>query len=474
MRSSFLPGREEQDLLDAVRRLYRKQSYSGLQKILPKIYPSDLARILDAFPDDDALKLFMLIIQPDIAAGTLAELDSDLQEYILREGDYHRILLILEQLPPDDRADILRALDPEAAKRFMGGMDRELLREVEDLLQYPGDTAGGLMTSQFFALNQSVTVAEAIEEVRKVPYCEMVFYLYVLDENERLAGVSSLRQLILADPEKTLGEIMNPRVVRVGTGTPQADIADLVKRYRLLALPVVDDMDVLVGIVTVDDIIDTIEQDVSDDMLKMAGSHNAEDDVSRSFFQAFRSRLPWLVAALLGGLAASGIIDFYFHRVLGGDVLSNLAPTQPLLPLVLALTAFLPIIMSVASNVGTVSATVTVHGLTTGAIKLDRALPVLLKELGTGLLLGACYGAITGVVAWFMFPDLGGGTLIGQTVGISIWLNITLASLIGPGLPMLLQKLSNNPTLVTGPYLGSLLDLIAIFNYFLVAELLLP
>jgi magnesium transporter len=474
MRSSFLPGRQEQDLLDAVRRLYRKQSYSGLQKILPKIYPTDLARILDAFPDDDALKLFMLIVRPDIAASTLTELDADLQEYILREGDYDKVLLILEELPPDDRADILRALDPDAAKRFMGGMDRAILREVEDLLQYPADTAGGLMTSQFFALPQSVTVAEAIEEVRKAPNLEMIFYLYVLDENERLVGVSSLRQLILTDPEKTLGQIMNPRVVRVGTGTPQADIADLIKRYRLLALPVVDDMDVLVGIVTVDDIIDTIEQDVSDDMLKMAGTHSAEETVSRPFFRAFTSRLPWLVAALIGGLAASGIIDFYFHSVLGDEILGGTAPVQPLLPMVLALTAFLPVVMGVASNVGTVSATVTVHGLTTGAIKLDRSVPVLLKEIGTGLLLGACYGGITGAVAWLMFNELVGGTVIGEIVAISIWLNISLASLIGPGLPMLFEKLSDNPTLVTGPYLSSLLDLLAIFNYFLVAEILLP
>lgn len=474
MRSSFLPGRQEHDLLEAVRRLYRKQAYSGLQKILPKVYPTDLARILDAFPDEDALKLFMLIAQPSIAASTLTQVDSDLQEYILREGDYDKIVPILEQLPPDDRADILRALDPDAAKRFMGGMDRDILREVEDLLQYSGDTAGGLMNSQFFALPESTSVREAIEAVRKVPYYEMVFYLYVLDENERLVGVSSLRQLILAEPEKTLGQIMNPRVVRVGTDTPQGEIADLVKRYRLLAMPVVDDMDVLVGIVTVDDVIGAIEEEVSDDMLKMAGTHSAEGMVSQSFFRAFWSRLPWLVAALIGGLAASGIIDYYFHNVLGDGVMGNAAPEEAILAMVLALTAFLPIVMSVASNVGSVSATVTVHGLTTGSIKLDRSLPVLLKELGTGVLLGACYGAITGAVAWFMFDDIVGGSLIGETVAISVWLNISMASLVGPGLPMLFQKLRNDPTLVTGPYLSSLLDVLAILNYFLIAELLLP
>jgi magnesium transporter len=472
MRPSFVPGRQEHDLLEAVRRLYRKQAFSGLQKILPKIYPTDLARILDAFPDEDALRLFALIAQPAIAASTLTQLDSDLQEYILRQGDYDKILTVLEQLPPDDRADILRALDPEAARRFMGGMNRDVLREVEDLLQYSADTAGGIMTSQFFALPESATVREAIDAVHKVPYYEMVFYLYVLDENEHLVGVSSLRQLILADPEKTLGQIMNPRVVRVRTDTHRAEIADLVKRYRLLALPVVDDMDVLVGIVTVDDVIDAIEEEVSDDMLKMAGTHSAEETVSHSFPRAFWSRLPWLVAALIGGLAASGIIDYYFHSVLGEGALGKAAPGEQGIAMALALTAFLPIVMGVASNVATVSATVTVHGLTTGSIRLEQSVSVLVKELGLGLLLGVCYGVLAGAAAWLMFSDILGGVLIGKIVVLSVWLNITLASLLGPGLPLLFQRLRGDPTIVTGPYLNSLLDVLAILNYFLIAEIM--
>lgn len=475
MHTSFLPGRQEHDLLEAVRRLYRRQAYSGLQKILPKIYPSDLASILDALPEDDALNVFLLIPLPGIAASTLTQLSPDLQGHILKAADYDKIIPILEQLPPDDRTDIIRQLEPEAAKRFMGGLDRETLREVEDLLKYPSDTAGGLMTSQFFALPAATTVREAIESVRKVPNSEMVFYLYVLDENERLVGVSSLRQLILTDPDKALGQIMNTRVVRVDTHTSQADIADLIKRYRLLALPVVDDMDVLVGIVTVDDIIDAIGQDVGDDMLKMAGTHSAAEEIaSQTFFQALWRRLPWLIAGLVGGLVASGIIDYYFHRVLGEVMSGDAPPAQALLAMVLALTAFLPIVMSLASNVGTVSATVTVHGLTTGSIRLDQSPSLLLKELGTGVLLGACYGGISGAVAWLMFNDISGGVIVGEIVGAAVWLNIGMASLMGPGLPMLFQKLRNNPTVVTGPYLTSLLDALAILNYFLIAETLLP
>ena len=195
-------------------------------------------------------------------------------------------------------------------------------------------------------------------------------------------------------------------------------------------------MDVLVGIVTVDDVIDAIEEEVSDDMLRMAGTHSAEEFVSESFFRSFWGRLPWLVAALIGGLIASGIIDYYFHRVLGESVLANAPPEEIILTLVLALTAFLPIVMSVASSVGTVSATVTVHGLSTGSIKLGNALPLLAKELGTGLLLGACYGAITALAAWWLFDDIAAGVVISKTVGISVWINISMASLIGPGLPV--------------------------------------
>lgn len=469
---SFLPGRQPHDLLEAVRRLYRKQAFSGLRKILPKIYPSDLARILDAFEEDDALRLFMLIPSPETAAGTLTELDPDLQAYLLEHGDYDRMLEVVEQLAPDDRAEILRQLPPEAARRFMGGMDQAILRDVEDLLQYSSDTAGGIMTSEFFAMPESASVQDAIEAVRKLPGYEMVFYLYVLDENERLIGVSSLRQLLLADPEQTLGQIMNPRVIRVSTATPRAAIGDLVKRYRLLALPVVDDMDVMVGIVTVDDVIDAIEEEVSDDMLRMAGTHSAEELVSESFFRAFVGRLPWLVAALIGGLIASGIIDYYFHSLLGEDILAGAAPHG--VALILALTAFLPIVMGVASNVATVSATVTVHGLVTGAIKTGEGLEILIKELGTGLLLGACYGAIAAAAAWWLFNDLADGSLVAKTVGIAVWVNISLASLIGPGLPLLFQRLRREPASITGPYLSSLLDVLAILSYFLIAELLLP
>jgi magnesium transporter len=471
---SFLPGRQSNDLLEAVRRLYRKQATSSLQKILPKIYPSDLAQVLDAFERDDALKLFMLVSAPEAAAKTLTQLEPDLQAHFLEHGDYDRMIQVLEQLPPDDRTDILRQLSPEAAKRFMGGMDRAIMREVEDLLQYSSDTAGGIMTPQFFAMPESATVQDAIDSVRKLPTYEMMFYLYVLDESGRLVGVSSLRQLILAEPETPLGQIMNSRAVRVSTDTPRAEIGELVKRYRLLALPVVDDMDVLVGIVTVDDVIDAIEEEVSDDMLRMAGTHSAEDLVSQSFFRSFWGRLPWLVAALIGGLIASGIIDYYFHSVLGESVLGNAAPGEVMLALVLALTAFLPIVMSVASNVGTVSATVTVHGLVTGAIKPGHVLPLLAKEVGTGLLLGVCYGAIAAAAAWWMFDDIPNGNLISKTVGIAVWFNISLASLIGPGLPLLFQRLRREPTSVTGPYLSSLLDVLAILNYFVVAELLLP
>ncbi|MBF0124032.1 MAG: magnesium transporter [Magnetococcales bacterium] len=440
--------------LETIRRLYHKESFAALEKIISRLFPSDIAHILEHFPHKDALRLFLLIHSPRIAASTLKQFNEGLQSYILQAADITKIIPIIEELAPDDRADIISQLSPELAKRFMGGMDEESLKEVEELLQYAPDTAGGIMTSQFFALPDETTVGEAIEAVRKLPYYEMIFYLYVLDQDQHLVGVSSLRQLILADPQKSIGQIMNTQVIRVRTNTSQTEVSELVRRHRLLGIPVVDDMDILVGLVTVDDVIDAIEQDMADDMLNMAGTNNVAV-MSTSFVDSFKARMPWLFIAVIGGLAASGVIDYYSDTVLAKEM---------------AMSAFLPIIMNMTGNVGMVAATVTVRGLTTGTIKLAQFTPLLLRELGTGLLLGSFYGAICGAVAWFMF---GHHILLGQIVGLTILVNMIMAPIIALIMPMLSKKLDADPAGVTGRSLTTLLDILGVVNYFVIATLLM-
>lgn len=448
----FGERQQVQVLQETVRRLYGRQAVFALQKLFPKIYPSDLAQILGSFSEDDAHKLFLLIPSATLAANTLKQLPVPLQAHLLREVDHIKMISVLEGLPPDDRADILGRMDAQTAKRFMKGLDEESLKEVEELLQYSPDTAGGMMTSQFFALSERTTVGNAIEAVRNLPYFEMVFYLYVLDDNQRLVGVSSLRQLILAEPHKILQEIMNPRTVSARTNTPRAEIADLIRHYRLLALPVVDDMDTLVGLVTVDDVFEAIEQEVTDDMFKMAGSPIPELE-SDSLWGTFVARAPWLLAALGGGLAACGVIDFVFDHV---------KLTQAML-----LAIFIPLVMNTASQVGTISATASVRNLMTGG-STDALGRMLLRELALGLLLGAVFGSVSWLLAWLLID----APLVHKVVALTVWLNTALSSVIAKAVPYLMQKFDRNPASATGPLLYGALDVMGIVNYFLVTLLL--
>ncbi|MBF0285085.1 MAG: magnesium transporter [Magnetococcales bacterium] len=439
-------------LPETIRRLYRKEAFIALQKVLSKLFPSDVARILDSFSQDDAQKIFLLIPSRPIAARALKQMSPSLRLYILREVEPEQLIPILEELNPDDRADIIGQLEPELARRFMGGLDEESLREVEDLLKYDVDTAGGIMTSELFALSVDTTVEGAIEAVRRHPHSEMVYYLYVVDDSRRLVGVSSLRQLILADPLSNLAQIMNTRVLKAQTDDPRSEVAEMIKRHRLLGVPVVDDMGVLMGMVTVDDIITTLEEEASGDVLRLTGASSAEV-ASQSFLGAFRVRLPWLIAALLGGVAASGIIDL-FEGLIVKDV---------------ALSAFIPIVMNLAGNVGAITASVTVHGLSTGVIRLNQFPGLLLKESVTGLALGAVYGLIGGMVAWFLFAD----ETLGHVVGLTILFNMTLAAILSLSLPFLLEKYKGNPAVVSGPFLTTALDLLGVGAYLVIAQQLL-
>ncbi|MBF0127379.1 MAG: magnesium transporter [Magnetococcales bacterium] len=434
-----------------ISRLYNKQSFTPLQKILGKTLPADMAQILDHFPEDDAAKIFYLIPASATAASVLKEVSVSLQNEILKDGEMQKIIPILEKMAPDARTDLFGHLDAELAQRLLESLNKEAQKDVENLLQYHPDTAGGLMTTQFFALNEATTVQNAIESVRNLPTYEMVFYLSVVAEGGRLSGVSSLRQLLLAKPEYTLAQMMNRRVVKVRTSSPQDEVAEIARRYRLLAVPVVDEQGVLVGLVTVDDVIGVLEQEVTDEVLKHAGTSSSEI-LATSAFKIFRIRLPWLIAAFVGGLGASLVINSF----------------ETTLSKVLALGAFLPIILGMAGNVGNVAATVAVRGLATGAVKLNQLLPLLLKELRVGLLLGGFYGVLLGVIAYVFYRDLA----LSQTLVATILLNMTMAAMLAASLPLFFQRIGADPAVASGPFVLTAIDLLGVGTYFLVANAL--
>ncbi|WP_130470211.1 magnesium transporter [Candidatus Magnetaquicoccus inordinatus] len=440
------------DYAETISRLFRKHSFTALQKVLSRLFPSDLARILDGYTFDEAAKIFFLIPSHRLAASTLKYVSSDLRNHLMQEYAPEKLLPILEELPPDDRADIIGHLDSALAKRFMGGLDEESMREVEDLLQYDADTAGGLMTPEFFALSVDTTVGAAIDAVRSLPYFEMVFYLYVLDDKRRLVGVSSLRQLILNDPSKTLAEIMNSRTIKVLTNTPSSEVAEMVRRYRLLGVPVVDDMDVLVGVITVDDVISTMEQDITEDVLKSAGAPPPEV-VHHSLAKNFSIRLPWLLLALLGALLTGAVIHYF----------------TPLLEGKLILAAFLPLVMNMTGNMATSTAAASAKALANKAAPTGAFKRLFLMETSIGLVLGSLSALLGGLATWQLLKS----STLGQIVAISILINSLLGILLTLFFAKTSERLRSRPEFFSGRISRPLLDLLGVAIYFSIAKVML-
>ena len=436
-------------LVETIDRLYVRDARASLQKMLAKVHPADLASVLDDLPPAHVVDVFSAIADSESAAEVFSQLPRDLRRQVLTESKVDQLARVLEHVPPDELADLIGDLPEDQREQLMALLGHESKDEVESLLQYSPDSAGGIMTTDIFSLPHTLTVEQAIENIRSHEDVEMVFYLYLTDEEGGLAGVVSLRQLLLTAPGTLLNKIMNRRVMKVTTDDDQTTVARLVDKYRLLAIPVVDEDNVLVGMITVDDVIDVIEEETTRDILKMAGTDESET-LTQSAFKIARIRLPWLLAAFIGGLAATAVIGQF----------------EAILAEVLVLGAFLPVVMGMAGNVGVQSATVAVRGLATGAIDVRDTVPLVLKELRVGLLLGSFYGVILAVYGYLIHDSVA----LGEVVGLTILVNMTGAALLAVLLPMLFERMKVDPAVATGPFVTTAIDIFGVLNYFVIAS----
>ena len=436
-------------LVETIHRLYVRDARASLQKMLAKVHPADLASVLDDLPPAHVVDVFSAIADSESAAEVFSQLPRDLRRQVLTESKVDQLARVLEHVPPDELADLIGDLPEDQREQLMALLGHESKDEVESLLQYSPDSAGGIMTTDIFSLPHTLTVEQAIENIRSHEDVEMVFYLYLTDEEGGLAGVVSLRQLLLTAPGTLLNKIMNRRVMKVTTDDDQTTVARLVDKYRLLAIPVVDEENVLVGMITVDDVIDVIEEETTRDILKMAGTDESET-LTQSAFKIARIRLPWLLAAFVGGLAATAVIGRF----------------EAILAEVLVLGAFLPVVMGMAGNVGVQSATVAVRGLATGAIDVRDTVPLVLKELRVGLLLGSFYGVILAVYGYLIHDSVA----LGEVVGLTILVNMTGAALLAVLLPMLFERMKVDPAVATGPFVTTAIDIFGVLNYFVIAS----
>jgi magnesium transporter len=452
-------------LVDTVQKLERRNATRSLRKILDSTRSEDLAEVLRFLGEHQRKRLFDHIEEIAKRAEVLAELDEDILTPLLGRFEDNEIVPLLEEMSSDDTVDVLACVDDERKERLLTQMRREEMDEAEDLLRYDPETAGGLMVPDFFALTATTTCGQAIGRLQEENAdVEMAFYLYVLNQYGHLLGVVSLRQLVISAPHTPLSKIMEPDVVRVGPSDDQEQVARLVARYNLLALPVVDENNRLLGIVTVDDVIDVIRQEATEDMLKMAGAGEVSFGLSAAeISRAARARMPWLLATLFGGVCASLIIRSYEEQLLQ----------------VALLAAFIPVIIGMAGNVGTQSLTIVVRGIALGHIDVTQMAKVGARELAIGLLGGLIYGVLLGSIAFaFGFADAnvianGGAFRFGLTIAISLCGAMIIAAVVGSLVPMLFQRLSIDPAVATGPFVTTAVDIVGVLFYFVVAVILL-
>jgi magnesium transporter len=447
-----LIGNEGQVILDMVRRLNRRGANEHLMRLISKTHPADMAWVFRHLTDEERTKVFGIIAKTESVGEFLSELDSALVVDLVQELSGQVMADIISDMPADDAVDLLEVLPEEVAEDIREHMEKKDREEVEELLQYHPESAGGLMSTDFMCLDEELSAGEAIASIQKrSEEKEMVFYLYITYGEEKLAGVVSLRELLMHPPHRQLKNIMNTNVISVTTDTDQGEVAHVVSQYNILAVPVVDSNYKLVGIVTVDDIIDVIREEATEDFLQMAGAGKDREILLKSIKDNAMLRAPWLFASWLGGIMAMVIIGA-FQRELSE---------------VLALASFIPIVMGMGGNIATQSSTIVVRGIATGRVNINDFLRLIFKEMRVGMILGIVYGLFLGIVAYFGFTDT---PLLGVVVCISIFFSMTLAATIGTLIPLVMKRFDVDAAIATGPFVTTSIDILGVIVYFSVAK----
>lgn len=439
-----------------VKRLLRRGGAAHVGRILNKTHPADLAVMFRAFSLKERHKIFGLLKEKQRQAEVLANLDKDLAVELIEDIGIEKTVELLQLSSADDVADILDDLPDELSGKLLKLLHKDASDEVAGLMRYDGATAGGIMSPDYLALADTLTVRQAITQLQENPDVEMAFYVYVINDHGHLVGVVSLRQLVMSRPDTPLSSVMETDVISVTPDEDQEDVARIVSRYDLLAVPVVDDSNKLLGIVTVDDIIDVIREEASEDMLKLAGAGDQLVEVM-SVGVSVRRRLPWLAAAWIGGVGASLVIDAF------STTLARLLP----------LAAFIPVVLGMGGNVGTQSLTIMVRGIATGRIEFRQMWRVIGREMAVGSVLGVAYGFALALAGWAVNRELSEAFVIGGVVGLSTLGCMTLAAVVGSAMPLLLHRIGVDPAVATGPFVTTSMDILGVLIYFNIAMALM-
>ncbi len=457
--NSTIQNVSRRELRDLVRTqlqmLLETGDLQGAKAILVPVQPADIAEAIEGLPEAMHALAFRLLSK-DEAIEVYEYLDYSVQERLIGELKSQEVRDIVDQMSSDDRARLFDELPAKIVNRLLEQLSPAERQATAQLLGYEADTAGRIMTLELISLKENFTVSQALERIRNLSNAsEMIYYLYVMDAARRLTGIVSLRELVTSQPEQIIGEIMTRDVIFVHTDTDQEEVARVIQRYDFLAVPVVDREQRLVGIITVDDVIDILQQETTEDIYALGGGVQSGGDnyFQMNLLEIARKRVVWLLVLLVTNTITGTIIK----------------SQEDLLAKVVALTAFIPLLTGTGGNVGAQSSTVVIRGMNTDEIRSLGALQVIGREAIAGALLGGMLGTIATVWAYFLQGQLEVAIAVGSSlVAISL-----LASISGSALPFLFRYLRLDPALMSAPFITTAVDVVGVLIYFNLARVIL-
>ena len=424
-----------------------------LKQELNEQNPADLAAFLEELPKEDWLAVFRLLSK-DLAADTFSYMDSDMQQHIVEALTEGESRFLLEEMAPDDTVDFLSEMPANLVTHLLSGVAPEKRQELNRLLNYPEDSAGSLMTTEFVSLREAETVGEALAYLRQVAADkETIYQCYVVKDGRILVGVISLRSLLLSQDTDVLSDIMEDDVVSVSTLDDQEEVAAVFKKYDLIAVPVVDNENRLVGMITIDDMVDVMEEENTEDMEKMSALIPSEEEyLKSSVWDLAKHRLMWLMVLMISGTVSSAIITGY-ESVLASSVI---------------LSSFFPILMDTGGNAGSQSSTLIIRGMAVGEIQMKDVLKVVWKEIRVGVVAGA----LLAVVNFARLALFHTALMVNLTVSVSLFATVIVSKTIGSLLPMAAKKLNFDPAIMAGPLITTVVDATSLMIFFHIAKVL--
>lgn len=441
--------------MDEIRELLETKQYTRLRQKLTELYDADIAAILEDISEEDMIKVFR-ILPKDKAADVFAYLEVDHQQMIITSLSEKDAGNIINNMMADDAADLFEEMPANIVKKILASANAETRRDINHLLRYPEFSAGSIMTVEYVDLKESLTVTEALERVRKVGMdSETINTLYVVDKGRKLLGALTLRKLLLSEEDQTVGEIMHENVISINTHTDQEDVARQFKKYDFTAMPVVDNENRLVGIITVDDVVDILEEEATEDIEKMAAIVPTDKPYMKTgVFETFRKRIPWLLLLMVSATFTGGIIS-RFEDALGACVV---------------LTTFIPMIMDTGGNAGGQASVTIIRGLSLDDIAFKDFFRVCWKELRVSLVCGVtlaiCNFAKVLLIDRVTVP-------VAIVVCLTLLVAVMVAKLVGCTLPMIAKKLGFDPAVMASPFITTIVDALALIVYFQFATRLL-